>query len=109
MNEKRILETADNFVILENAHTMLWGLYDTYFGWDFEKEKVRAQALQKIDCDLDFIAAVLNAADSLVFEHIRDMHAAMGNRTGPVNAFIHNTQRIYGDFLTEAGGGGQDE
>lgn len=103
MNRDLVADTADMGTgMLEKAHTLLMGLYEKYFGWNFNDPQRREEACKDICDDLEYIAAILWAADGLVFEYGRDMDAALGVETGPIEAFVRNTRKLYGAFLDEA-------
>lgn len=98
-----IADTADiGSGMLEKAHALITGLYETYFSWNFNDPERREEACKDICADLEYIAAILWAADGLLFEYNRDMSAALGVETGPVKAFVQNTRKLYGEFLDEA-------
>lgn len=112
MNKENVLEVADiGFGSMEQAHSLLAGLYNNYFCWNFENPERRKAASKAISEDLEYISAVLWVADNLVFEYNRDMSAAMGLETVPVEAFVKNTRKLYGTFLdasrTEKEGGAE--
>lgn len=103
MNRDLIADTADiGSGMLEKAHTLITGLYETYFGWNFNDPERRESACNAIYADLEYITAILWAAEGLLFEYNRDMNAALGVETGPVKAFVQNTRKLYGEFLDEA-------
>ena len=76
-------------------------LLKKYFDCNFNDLERREAARQSISDDLEYIAAVLWAADGIVFECNRAISAALGIETPPVRAFVQNTRKLYGAFLPE--------